>query len=70
MSSRRNRTTASRTLTPWTALAFALVGALAGAGVSTAVGAKDPWSAVITAVIVAVVLLAGWALQNVRSRRH
>lgn len=38
--------------------------------VSTAVGAKDPWNAVITAAIVAVVLLFGWAVLNLRSRQH
>jgi hypothetical protein len=68
MSEQRNQAAASRRLTPWAALASALVGAAAGAGVSTAVGADDPWSRVITAASVAVALLLGWAALNLRHR--
>ncbi|MWV73877.1 hypothetical protein [Rathayibacter rathayi] len=46
------------------------MGALAGAGVSAVVGADDPWNVVITAVVVAVVLLFAWVVVNLRRRQR
>ncbi|PPI72912.1 hypothetical protein C5E12_05780 [Rathayibacter rathayi] len=70
MSDQRTQGTASRKLSPWVALTVALVGALAGAGVSAVVGAGDPWNVVITAVVVAVVLLFAWVVVNLRRRQR
>ncbi|PPF24651.1 hypothetical protein [Rathayibacter tritici] len=70
MSNQGNQGPMSVKFTPWGVLAVSLVGGVAGAGVSAAVGAGDPWNVVITAVVVAVVLLFGWAVVNLRQRRR
>ncbi|WP_181024715.1 hypothetical protein [Rathayibacter rathayi] len=45
-------------------------GGLGRAGVSAVVGAGDPWNVVITAVVVAVVLLFAWVVVNLRRRQR
>ncbi|MHC2184728.1 hypothetical protein ACVLV4_000352 [Rathayibacter agropyri] len=69
MNDQRDQTRPTRKFTPWADLAVSFVGALAGAGLSAAVGARDPWNLVITAVTAAVVLLVGWAVVNLRRQR-
>lgn len=70
MTQQRNRAAASRTWSPWGFLAVAFVGTMAGNGVSTALGAVDPWKPVIIAITQAVVLLIGWAVLNHLHRRR
>lgn len=66
MSDQRNQVAPAKKLSPWGVLAVALVGAFAGAGISSAVGASDPWNVVITAAAVAIVLLLAWAVRTLR----
>jgi uncharacterized membrane protein (UPF0136 family) len=52
------------------ALALAFTGVLIGTGVSAAMDSRKPWNLVITAVTVAIALLSGWTVVNLRYRQR